>query len=390
MENKILQRLRLKRIHFAAAFTAVILLSTAIMALGDEEKKKVHLEWKSVDDAIAYQIEIQDSTENIVFDKRSESCDLDFYLLPGIYRVRIGAVNKFDKVETWSAWSELIVKRTMIPFITSVSKNKISAGTIEKGFRISGRDIEKGAIIYFKNKHKIFKISDYNYESANRVIFDLDITNARAGIYDLIIENPGGIESKSEVKITILERPWPPSGLFLNGIIGISAGYSFTHILSPWQKIYNNSFAGANMLIILQFSSLRSIREIPFLGRMGIEFEMNYSNMEGKKRVGFIRSDMTVFMSGGNIFFRVPVINSSSIRIKSGGGMAFSMVKEKSLYVAPSNFHSTDYFFSAGIYYNVPFGRLFFFEAGASFYHVFYKDESMNAIKYSAGIGMFL
>ena len=183
-----------------------------------------------------------------------------------------------------------------------------------------------------------------------------------------------------------VEKPSVSSGVSGNGILGISAGYSFTQIISPWEDVYNDSFVGMNMLLIMDISYLSSMREVSIVSKTDAEFEINYVNLEGKERTGIIRTDMKLIMIGGNIFFRIPVIADSSIRIKAGGGIALTSVE--SSYHDKSN--SQDFYYSAGIYYNIPIIKLLFAEAGASYLQILYIDRKMSTIKYSAGIAIFL
>ncbi|MFH0976017.1 MAG: hypothetical protein V1874_09570 [Spirochaetota bacterium] len=383
-----MNKLKFILIFFIQPMAVMFLLSAGGMGYAEEEINKLHLKWEPVQGAIEYQIEIQDASGKEALNVKTGDTELDFNLPPGDYRVRIGAVNKFNKVDTWSSWNPLKVKKIFVPVIYGLSKNKFISGTEEKDLQISGRDIEKDAAIYIKNKSASYQIRDFRYVNSSTINFDLDVSGIEAGDYDLVVINPGAPEAKSPEKVIVSGKPWISSTMARDAGAGISAGYSYTQLLSPWTDVYKQSLIGFNLLLTADSALIKSVSMIPVLNRTGVDIEMNYSSLVGKERAGIVRTDMSLIMLGGSIYFRIPVIGKSSVRLKAGGGIAVSDVKEDALYSASQNYRSTDFYYSAGINYNFPLGRLVFIEAGISYYHVLYSDKGMNSIKYSFGIGI--
>ena len=97
----------MKKLFYIAA---IIALLTAELTANQEskEKKTYRLNWEEVEGAIRYQIQIEDRG-TIVLDKEVDSNSAAFAITPGKYRIRIGAINKFEKVGSWSAWEEITV-----------------------------------------------------------------------------------------------------------------------------------------------------------------------------------------------------------------------------------------------------------------------------------------
>jgi len=141
-------------------------------------------------------------------------------------------------------------------------------------------------------------------------------------------------------------------------------------------------------MISIDFALINSLASIPVIGKTGIDLEMNYSYLEGMQRTGIIRTDMTTIMSGGNIYYRIPFIGRSSVRIKAGGGISVSDIKEDALYSSSEKFRSVDPYYSAGIDFNFPVHKFLFIETGASYYHILYKDKGLNQVMYSVGLGI--
>jgi hypothetical protein len=92
-------------------YIAIVLALFSAELPADQEskgKKTYRLNWEEVEGAIRYQIQIKER-ETIVLDKQVESNSASFAITPGKYRIRIGAINKFEKVGRWSAWEEITV-----------------------------------------------------------------------------------------------------------------------------------------------------------------------------------------------------------------------------------------------------------------------------------------
>jgi hypothetical protein len=87
----------------------LIFISADFIFLSAQEKK-LKIEWDSVAGATGYAVEIKNSLEIIVIDQKTSEPLIEFSLTQGKYKLRIGAVNKFDKVSAWSDWEDISVE----------------------------------------------------------------------------------------------------------------------------------------------------------------------------------------------------------------------------------------------------------------------------------------
>lgn len=84
--------------------------------LSEKHEKKYSFDWQEVDGAVKYKVQIADQYDSVVFEKEVESNSIKFAITPGRYRVRVGAINKFNKLGSWSKWEEIdIVTAKPIP-----------------------------------------------------------------------------------------------------------------------------------------------------------------------------------------------------------------------------------------------------------------------------------
>jgi hypothetical protein len=92
-------------------------------------EKKMKLSWEEVEGAVSYKILIKDLKGKIIIAKDADSNYFVLELQPDNYKIRIGSVNKFGKVGSWSDWADLIVEK---PVLESVEKENEKQKEIEK------------------------------------------------------------------------------------------------------------------------------------------------------------------------------------------------------------------------------------------------------------------
>ncbi len=76
-----------------------------------EETVKKRINWGDVKGAVKYEVQISDLTGKILVKDTVEKSQFDFVLPYGTYRVRIGAVNKFGDMGSWSDWANISLKK---------------------------------------------------------------------------------------------------------------------------------------------------------------------------------------------------------------------------------------------------------------------------------------
>ncbi len=79
-----------------------------------QDVKKLRINWERDENAAGYRVQIRDTLDKLVLNREVESNYIDFMLSPGKYRIRVGVVNKFNKIDVWSDWRYFEIARRAI------------------------------------------------------------------------------------------------------------------------------------------------------------------------------------------------------------------------------------------------------------------------------------
>ncbi len=93
---------------------ALVVLTASSPAHAQEKEKKekpIRIKWESVQGIIKYMVQMKDANDTIVLDRTVASSYIDFILPQGTYKIRIGAINKFDKVSFWTEWDSIEIRK---------------------------------------------------------------------------------------------------------------------------------------------------------------------------------------------------------------------------------------------------------------------------------------
>jgi hypothetical protein len=98
----------------ALIVTSLVMMSALIPAYAEDKKEKpIRIKWESVEGIIKYMVQMKDAADTVVLDRTVTDNYIDFILPPGSYRLRIGAINKFDKVSFWTDWDTIEIRKTV-------------------------------------------------------------------------------------------------------------------------------------------------------------------------------------------------------------------------------------------------------------------------------------
>ncbi len=112
---------------------AIALLAWSIVApappvSGQSSTDGVRIDWEAIDGAIGYAIRITDKDGKEIIATSTETNTVTVPLPPGTYRLRIGVVNKFRKIGSWSEWETIEIKRGTTAIETRFSRNLFNLG----------------------------------------------------------------------------------------------------------------------------------------------------------------------------------------------------------------------------------------------------------------------
>jgi hypothetical protein len=95
---------------------AVIILSFLMILFSsgadaaDPPAEKSRINWEPVKGVLQYEVHIKDSLNRIVIKETTDKTLLEFSLPPGKYKIRIGAITKFDSTGSWTDWDDIEIK----------------------------------------------------------------------------------------------------------------------------------------------------------------------------------------------------------------------------------------------------------------------------------------
>ncbi|HOT43683.1 MAG TPA: hypothetical protein PLM53_04450 [Spirochaetota bacterium] len=94
--------------------TALLIVAASSTLLAQEKEKKekaIRIKWAAVEGVIKYMVQMKNAEDTIVLDRTVTTNFIDFVLPPGNYRIRIGAINKFEKVSFWTEWENVEIRK---------------------------------------------------------------------------------------------------------------------------------------------------------------------------------------------------------------------------------------------------------------------------------------
>jgi len=93
--------------------------------------REINLAWDPVEGAVKYAVQVKDSGNSLIFDKVVETNSVKLAVPLGEYRMRVGAFNIFEKIGSWSEWSEI---KLVLPEAPEAFEQR---GVIDHGFTVS-------------------------------------------------------------------------------------------------------------------------------------------------------------------------------------------------------------------------------------------------------------
>lgn len=94
-------------------------------------ERKIKLTWEEVEGAVSYKIVIKDQEGRTIIDKNVESNYFVLELQPDNYTIRIGGVNKFGKVGSWSDWADLNIEKQVLETAKEEKEKEISKAEVQ-------------------------------------------------------------------------------------------------------------------------------------------------------------------------------------------------------------------------------------------------------------------
>ncbi|MCZ8238169.1 MAG: hypothetical protein O9346_11490 [Leptospiraceae bacterium] len=176
----------------------IVILLAGNTLIAQSNKNKI-VSWKESKYASGYQIQVKNSADKLIIDKKTDSNYLQIDQIPeGKYKIRTSALSPFGKPVVWTEWQDLKIELSLPPIVKEESladndsKNKTIEQKPNQKLEIEGdnfNDATETIIESSLSKSKI-KILDKKIESKNKIELRVDAENAAPGKYDLSLQNP--------------------------------------------------------------------------------------------------------------------------------------------------------------------------------------------------------
>ncbi len=340
----------------------------------------VVVEWKPVEGAVGYRVEIKNSRNNSVASFDVDGNRLEYKLSEGSYYIRIGALNRLKKVDSFSNWSPLEVIESVMPVIEKLSVSSFFAGEDVKGIRLTGGDFREGSRIYIQKGSEKIEGKSYKYISDNEVVFDLDLDDARPGKYDLVAENPGGLKAVKENSV-LVQKPAVDLSELPAGTVYFASGWEYSYLLADWADIYNNSLLGFRFIAGFNLRAFDAIKSVPVLSSLSMEGDFIYASYDSLSRTGIVDTSLNQYITGASVCWLYALPRDFTVVLRAGCGVVFSSFKEKRQFSESKDFSSRDFFWKAGLSLQYDIAASIFAEICIDYFSINYSETAFTNLR---------
>lgn len=230
--------------------------------LQPQQLETAYIEWKPIEGAVSYQVEITDVSRKKIIEKTTGATRLEINLPYGKYYYRVGIVTKFNKPSMWTDWLELLVVPALEPSIISATPSGIYTGLTSR-ITIKGKNFYRKSSVSIKSADASIAVTHVKYIDPETLLISVNTKGAKPGSYDLAVKNPGdllNLTAMAKNQVTLTEKP---PGYPLEYHLALEAGYN-TSMLAE-DDPYSGAF-GFNFFC--EFHSIwRSHEKLAFLSK---------------------------------------------------------------------------------------------------------------------------
>ena len=347
-----------------------------------------HLDWEAAEFASHYELVVQQRQFTgylEVIRRIVETPYADVSLPAGEYRYKVLAYNILGWLDTESDWESFIIIQALQPHISYFSPSNFyfDRQTL-RIITLEGENLILDSEIYLQRRFSSPDDEDEGKllpreirrnelgDSAGLVFDEEDLV---AGVYDIIVKNPGGLETTTgPFGISVL-KPFD---------INVSVGYS------PQFRIYGDtSYLVQSVFIPASFGARASF--IPFkydIGFFGAEVNTNWNYLSTEQRGFITKAHVVTFLFNGVYQYwlirRVLAING---RAGLGFGLLLDYHFEFPTGKTGDSYNSA--FFTAGFGGSAQWFvyQQLYLEAGIDYFHQAAPDMPMGIIRFMIGGG---
>jgi len=169
------------------------------------------LAWVGGEYALRYEVLIERLEGGSYVNYRQESTTalfIDISLPPGEYRFRVIPYDILDRPGEGTQWAQIEVLRALKPEILDTPGRYIENENAKiHAFEVDGKDIAPDAEIYFRGQDgELVPPLDVTVADNGSVMLQFDREKLKTGEYELIVKNPGGLETSVNVVVFEVEK----------------------------------------------------------------------------------------------------------------------------------------------------------------------------------------
>lgn len=190
---------------FSAIHISLLANPNSEIQLKKSGLKATKIAWTPIQNARGYVLQIANETGKRE-EYKSTTDQIDLYLEPGYYSHRVGTLNKFNKVSSWSEWKPLTILVSTDPVIDEVAPRTIARS---KNIRItlSGKNLDASTKIQLRSGNRNLKILSTTYKGEKKIILEIDSTSAAGGTYTVLLTRSNSKPRPSNISIVLDENP---------------------------------------------------------------------------------------------------------------------------------------------------------------------------------------
>ncbi|MDX1960408.1 MAG: hypothetical protein SFU98_17700 [Leptospiraceae bacterium] len=179
----------------------LILLPFFLMEAND----KGIIEWKAVDGANGYRIEVRDTNKKLLVAENTKTNKYYIKTPMGSYEFRVSPLNVFEKPTVWSYWKAIRVIVSKSPEVTPPKTFSLSISEAKKPILLKGKNFLETMKVRILSKNSEIKVVESKLIDSNTYKIKLNEKDLNVGTYDISLENPNDKKTVLKNALTLKE-----------------------------------------------------------------------------------------------------------------------------------------------------------------------------------------
>lgn len=174
--------------------------------VSQEQEKTIRMEWKPVEGALGYQVQIQNLDGDTILDQRTPTSNIKIKIKSGKYKRRIAAINKLNKVGEWSKWSRFKISEVARPNIRSVIPSPRENADGSHQVFIYGKNFMRSSRVFLVLPGKVKQEIPFQYINQKKISIRLRGSQLGTGKYSINVLNPKGLQDSKTKSLTVIDN----------------------------------------------------------------------------------------------------------------------------------------------------------------------------------------